>query len=440
MALLALNDDALGVIFEGLRNTLDPRVFVDLSGASKGLRALTQALLQQLKADHEAAAALCLKVGLQLLKAGSATPKELREAKKFKCHAGKDYLSADDLGLLGTLGSVLPALEDLSIFKKNILVPPFREGAQRLAEGLGVGALPAVTKLVLWNICVYDAGASALAAALGRGALPQLGRLSLTWASIGDAGLVALAPALRRLPALEELYLQGNPFGDEGLTALVAPPPPAGALPPPTGVLTRLKVLNLNDTQVSDAGCAAYASALDSGTLPALEGFYLNGIPASAAAQVAAYEALATSVADRDLRRLEVHRLQARGAVEAARQLACLERLTDTMAASPQGAARQAAAAANRPPPMRRTTSSPRTDISSAMPSVPEARSISTPAQRPPSFEAAAAVAAVPAPAELRALRELIVSSVRDHGPIVLIAIGAVYFAQYLYPYFGLGS
>jgi hypothetical protein len=28
MALLALSDDALGVIFEGLRNTLDPRVLV----------------------------------------------------------------------------------------------------------------------------------------------------------------------------------------------------------------------------------------------------------------------------------------------------------------------------------------------------------------------------------------------------------------------------
>ena len=42
MALLALSDDALGVIFEGLRNVLDPRVIVDLSSASKGLRALTQ--------------------------------------------------------------------------------------------------------------------------------------------------------------------------------------------------------------------------------------------------------------------------------------------------------------------------------------------------------------------------------------------------------------
>ena len=32
---------------------------------------------------------------------------------------------------------------------------------------------------------------------------------------------MALAPALRRLPALEGLYLDFNPFGDEGLAALV---------------------------------------------------------------------------------------------------------------------------------------------------------------------------------------------------------------------------
>ena len=65
MALLDLSDDALGVVFEGLRNVLDPRVFVDLSSASKGLRALTQALLPQLRADHEVAAALCRKMGLR---------------------------------------------------------------------------------------------------------------------------------------------------------------------------------------------------------------------------------------------------------------------------------------------------------------------------------------------------------------------------------------
>jgi hypothetical protein len=44
----------------------------------------------------------------------------------------------------------------------------------------------------------------------------------------------------------------------------------------------------------TDAGCAALASALDSGALPALEMVYIhmNGIPASAAAEAAVKEAL----------------------------------------------------------------------------------------------------------------------------------------------------
>ena len=158
-------------------------------------------------------------------------------------------------------------------------------GAQRLAAGLGAGALPAMTLLA---ICMHvgDAGASALAAALGRGALPRLKILALTNAGIGDAGLVALAPALRRLPALKQLLFPGNPLGDEGLAALVAPPPPAGAPPTTTGGLTKLKrlaSLDLNDTQVSDAGCATLASVLDK--LPALKRLYLERTPASVEAK-----------------------------------------------------------------------------------------------------------------------------------------------------------
>ena len=72
--------------------------------------------------------------------------------------------------------------------------------------------------------------------------------------------------ALRRLPALTFIYLEDNPFGDEGIAALVAPPPPVGALPPPVGalppskgVLTKLTDLYLGRTQITDAGCAALA-------------------------------------------------------------------------------------------------------------------------------------------------------------------------------------
>ena len=124
--------------------------------------------------------------------------------------------------------------------------------------------------------------------ALGRGALPRLQCLWLHNATIGDAGLVALAPALRRLPALEIIELCYNMFGDEGLAALLAPPPPpAGALLPPTGVLVKLKKLNLQCTQITDGGCAALASVLDSGMLPALRVLNLYDIPAAGAATAA---------------------------------------------------------------------------------------------------------------------------------------------------------
>jgi len=277
MALSTLSGDEQGVIFVQLCNVLDPGVAVALSSVNNELRTATRAPLQQLKTGHEAATALCRKLGLQNYKA-------LREAKAVDLH--NEGLTTDELKLLGTLGSVLPALEWLELIEPA--AGP--DGVQQLAAGLGAGALPAVAVLRIYDTHVGDAGgASALAAALGQGALPRLKSLELYNSAIGDAGLLALAPALRRRPALELLDLGRNPLGDEGLAALVAPPPPDGAPPTTTGVLTKLKLLSLSDTQVTDAGCAALAAALDSGALPALQMLRVDDIPASAAAQAAVY-------------------------------------------------------------------------------------------------------------------------------------------------------
>ena len=242
-------------------------------------------MLQQLRADHEVAAALCRKMGRSC--------KVLREARIVDWY--NKSLAAADLATLGTLGLVLPALEDLRLIETSPgAAGP--DGVQRLAVGLGAGALPALTMLELNCVRVGDAGASAIAAALGRGALPRLKSLQLANAAIGDAGLVALAPALRRRPALERISLTGNPFGDEGLTALVAPPPLPVKAPLPTCVLTKLKQLRLSNTQVTDAGCAAFASALGSGALPALERSPdLGGTPASPAAKQAVHSAYGTA-------------------------------------------------------------------------------------------------------------------------------------------------
>ena len=278
MALSTLSADEQEILFVQLCNVLDPGIAVALSSVSNELRAATRAPLQQLKTGHEAAAALCRKLGRRNCKA-------LREAKLIYCW--NKGLTAEELKLLGTLGSVLPALESLAICEFSVGVGAAgHDGVQWLAEGLVVGALPAVRFVFFNTVYMGDAGASAFAAALDQGALPQLEKLCLINTAIGDAALVALAPALRRRSALE-LNFRCNPLGDEGLAALVAPPLPAGALPPPTGGL-KLKTLDLSHTKVSDAGCTALAAALHSGALPALEELMLDGIPASAVAKVAA--------------------------------------------------------------------------------------------------------------------------------------------------------
>tara|TARA_B100000795_G_scaffold11873_1_gene8188 strand:+ start:317 stop:1612 length:1296 start_codon:yes stop_codon:yes gene_type:complete len=299
MALSKLSGDEQGILFVQLCNVLDPRGAMYFSITSHELRDQTQALQQQLRAEYEVAAALCRKMGMR-------SCKQLREATMVNWQ-GKD-LSAADLTTLGTLGSVLSALVVLVLVDHTSGVDgkPLVEGAAgpdgvlQLVEGLGVGALPSVTYLRITSMHVGDAGASALAVALGQGALSRLKSLMLDATGIGDAGLVALAPALRWLPALQELSLAHNVLGDVGLAALVAPPPPpAGAPPPPIGVvhavvfveLEKLKVLSLVKTKVSDAGCAALATALDSGTLPALNSLDLRGVPASALAIYRAHAA-----------------------------------------------------------------------------------------------------------------------------------------------------
>jgi hypothetical protein len=283
----ALPDEIQQLLFGKLCNALNPRSAVAYSSASKGLREPMQRVgegagkspLQQLQEENAAAAALCLKLRVRSCKA-------LREAKEIVwCDTG---LSATDLATLGKLIPVLPALETLRLIERSASTGP--DGVQRLVEGLGVGVLPVLTHLALANVCLGDAGASALAAALDRGALPRLNHLVLFHAAIGDAGVVALAPALRRRPALEGLYLARNPFGDEGLAALVAPPQ-ADAPPPQAEVLAKLKLLFLGGSQITDDGCAHLASRLRSGALPALRYLFLEGIPASDAARAAVYQA-----------------------------------------------------------------------------------------------------------------------------------------------------
>ena len=105
MALSRLSGDEQGILFVELCNVLDPGIAVALSIVSNELRTATRVPLQELKIGHEAAAALCRKLGMSC--------KQLREAKVVDCD--RKGLTADDLALLGTLGSVLSALKTLSL-------------------------------------------------------------------------------------------------------------------------------------------------------------------------------------------------------------------------------------------------------------------------------------------------------------------------------------
>jgi len=194
-----------GIVFVQLCNVLDPRLAVALSSASNKLRTATQALLPQLKADHGAAE-------LQ----GDARG-EAGLLVEHIIHRGRP-------GIAGHAGLDAACARDAHLWERSAgAAGP--DGVQRLAEGLGAGALPAVTTLAIMNMHVGDAGASALAAALGRGALPRLKILRL-YDGIGDAELAGgpragLAAAARAGVVLEELDLEESPLGDEGIAALV---------------------------------------------------------------------------------------------------------------------------------------------------------------------------------------------------------------------------
>jgi len=117
-ALCTLSTDEQGIIFSQLCNALEPLVRVYFSSVSCALRSSTQDQRQQLKVQHAEAAALCHKLGMR-------SCKELREAKQVvrrQTTTGcfRKGLAAADLATLGTLGSVLPALEELRLFESSV--------------------------------------------------------------------------------------------------------------------------------------------------------------------------------------------------------------------------------------------------------------------------------------------------------------------------------
>ena len=195
------------------------------------LRTATRAPLQQLQADHEAAAALCRKLGYPDCKA-------LREAKEIRLF--NKGLTADELKLLGTLGSVLPALE----------LDPIESPRRHAAAGGGAGRGRAAGRDRPPSVRMWATQAPRPS--------PPPGTRRPAWLKSLEAKLPlalgqALAPALRRLRAgvarpLWQPVRRRGPRRPRGATA-------AGGVLPTTGGLAQLK-LYLQHTQVTDAGCA----------------------------------------------------------------------------------------------------------------------------------------------------------------------------------------
>ena len=120
-------------------------ITVALSSVSNELRAATRVPLQQLKTDHETAAALCCKLGHRNCKA-------LREAKMVDWY--KKGLTADELKLLGTRWDRC-CRRSRSCTSASQQPAPTAGGGRQLVEGLGAGALPAVWPSCVSSICKW---------------------------------------------------------------------------------------------------------------------------------------------------------------------------------------------------------------------------------------------------------------------------------------------
>ena len=278
----ALSHDELGVIVDGLADPLQPVVAVALSSTCLGLRTPLQAALKVLKERHTRVAAFLCRNGF----VGYTSCAELRGAEKlfWSCHLVADHYAATLGMILRTNG--LPCLQELYLGGSGF----GDAGVQALCEGLGRGAAPSLHTLVLDGFSFNKfgpAGAEALATALRRGAFPKLELLDLQGNPIGNQGVAALAAPLRKLPALETLFLWDCcEIGDEGVASLVDN---LGK-----DDFKALDELCIDSNKITDAGMAKLLAALDAGGLPKLvnQPYLLDENPASAVAVEAVHEAL----------------------------------------------------------------------------------------------------------------------------------------------------
>jgi len=273
--LLALSHDALGVIFEGLADPLQPELTVGFSSTCKGLRTPLRAALEKLEGQHSDVKELCYQIG-------EAYDPESGNIYSIRCAMLPDELrlfwtnwNVDaPVEAMATLGMILrtnglPKLQEL-YFADNQLGDAV---VQPLFEGLGLGSLPSLRVLSSYDNNIGPAGAEALAAALGRGAMPKLERLRLDNNPIGNQGVAALAPPLRKLPALTSLSLSCCEIGDQGVASLVDNLGKDDFKQP---LWLHLHNCRLCMNLLTDKGCATLVDAIKAGSFPSVDAVYLR--------------------------------------------------------------------------------------------------------------------------------------------------------------------
>jgi Ran GTPase-activating protein (RanGAP) involved in mRNA processing and transport len=152
----------------------------------------------------------CSPSAVRCIAEGLRENKSLRSIDLSHCRLGDQGVSV----LANGLGTSNKTLKDLFVSDNQIT-----------ATGLGVlldlvGNKLSISKLDLAGNPLGTEGANVLANALARNTIPHLKKVWIERCRVGDDGLERIALALEQNSTLEVIALQGNVFGEPGLTAL----------------------------------------------------------------------------------------------------------------------------------------------------------------------------------------------------------------------------